>query len=101
MKELNKWIKELKKLMKENPNSEVVVGCVPTNREIETNYFHMKINACYLDNRAIYCGFIFYDEEELICGIMDNEGISEEPAVAKANKLMKTVIVIQAKGFPV
>ncbi len=101
MEELNKDIKELIKLMKENPDSEVVVGCVPTNMEIETNYFHMKINACYLDNRAIYCGFIFYDEEELIDAIMDNEGISEEPATEKANKLMKTVIVIQAKGFPV
>ncbi len=45
MKELNKGIKELIKLMKENPDLEVVVGCDATNMEIETDYFEVNYPA--------------------------------------------------------
>ena len=97
MEEFNKGIKELIKLMKENPTLEVVVGCDVTNMEIETDYFEMQIDCCYVDNRAIYCETIYYEEAELVDEIMDNEEISEESAEEKANKLMETVIIIQTK----
>ncbi len=101
MEEFNKGIKELIKLMKENPDLKVVIGCDATNMEIETDYFEMQIDCCYVDHRAIYYGVIFYDENELIDEIIDIDGIGEESAAEKAHKLMENVIIIQAKGFPV
>ncbi len=101
MKEINKGIKKLIKLMKDNPDLEVVVGCDAIDVEIETDYLEMQIISCYLDNRAIYFGIIFYDKNELIDEIMDIEEVSEESAIEKANNLMKTIIVIQAKRSPV
>ncbi len=101
MKELNKGIKELIRLVAEYPTLEVVAGCDATNMEIETDYFEMQIDCCYVDNRAIYCGITYYEEAELVDEIMDNEEISEESAEEKANNLMENVIIIQTKGFPV
>ncbi len=95
----NVEIKKLIKLMKENPDLEVVVRCEAIDVEIETDYFEMQIDCCYVDNRAIYCGIIYYyenDFNDLIDDIIEYEGISKVAAFKRANKLMETVIVIQS-----